>query len=299
MAGWSGQLVTRLSGRQRLSAPGTRLVTRVTGSYPTGNGQGRFADCLARPSDLYWGPAQRDGSPMNAPGGEAIPPLIRRPQSVSVALAAHFERLIATGEISPGTRLPSERELAASMSVSRSSLREAMHELESKRLVSRTRGRGTIVLAPTASVDELLAIAGGGTEQEHAAELRSVIEPSIAELAAHRATSANVLQLRDVLDKSHENLLQAESLRLDIEFHLLLAQAAQNPLLTALQTLASEWTGEVRKHSHSTRHGRCASVRGHQEIFDAVRTHDGLAARQAMEDHLRDVSELVAKATRS
>ncbi|CRZ16705.1 GntR family transcriptional regulator [Mycolicibacterium neworleansense] len=174
-----------------------------------------------------------------------------------------------------------------------------MHELESKRLVSRVRGRGTIVLSPTASVDELLAITGGVTEQEHAAELRSVIEPSIAELAAHRATSANLLQLGDVLDKSHENLLQAESLRLDVEFHLLLAHAAQNPLLTALQTMASEWTGEVRKHSHSTRYGRCASVRGHKEIFDAVRAHDGPAARRAMEDHLLDVRELVAKATRA
>lgn len=236
---------------------------------------------------------------MNAHATTDIPPLNRRPQNVSVALAAHFERLIATGEILPGTRLPSERELATSMSVSRSSLREAMHELESKHLISRTQGRGTIVLAPTAGVDELLAMSVGGTEQEHAAELRSIIEPSVAGLAAHRATPANLLQLHDVLDKSHENLLQAESLRLDVEFHLLLAQAAQNPLLTALHTMASEWTGEVRQHSHATKEGRRASVRGHRAILDAVAAHDGLAARQAMEDHLRDVRELIAKATRS
>jgi len=236
---------------------------------------------------------------LNAHATTDIPPLNRRPQNVSVALAAHFERLIATGEILPGTRLPSERELATSMSVSRSSLREAMHELESKHLISRTQGRGTIVLAPTAGVDELLAMSVGGTEQEHAAELRSIIEPSVAGLAAHRATPANLLQLHDVLDKSHENLLQAESLRLDVEFHLLLAQAAQNPLLTALHTMASEWTGEVRQHSHATKEGRRASVRGHRAILDAVAAHDGLAARQAMEDHLRDVRELIAKATRS
>lgn len=234
---------------------------------------------------------------MTAPAAGEIPPLGRRPQNVSVALAAHFERLIATGEIRPGSRLPSERDLATSMSVSRSSLREAMHELESKRLISRIQGRGTIVLAPTAGVDELLAMSVGETEQEHAAELRAIIEPSVAGLAAHRATPANLLQIRDVLDKSHENLLQAESLRLDVEFHLLLARAAQNPLLTALQTMASEWTGEVRQHSHATKEARRASVRGHQAIFDAVQAHDGLAARQAMEDHLRDVRELIARAT--
>ena len=174
-----------------------------------------------------------------------------------------------------------------------------MHELESKHLISRTQGRGTIVLEPTAGVDELLTMAVGATEQEHAAELRSIIEPSVAGLAAHRATRANLLQLRDILDKSHENLLQAESLRLDMEFHLLLAQAAQNPLLTALHTMASEWTSEVRQHSHATKAARRLSVRGHQAIFDAVQAHDGLGARQAMEDHLRDVRELIAKATRS
>lgn len=228
-----------------------------------------------------------------------IPPLNRRTHSVSVALAAHFERLIATGEIEPGTRLPSERELATSMAVSRSSLREAMHELESKHLISRTQGRGTIVLAPTAGVDELLAMSAGGTEQEHAAELRAIIEPSVAGLAAHRATPANILQLRDVLDQSHENLRQAESLRLDVEFHLLLALAAQNPLLTALHTMASEWTGEIRQHSHATKDARRSSVRGHRAIFEAVQAHDGIAARQAMDDHLRDVRELIARATNS
>jgi DNA-binding FadR family transcriptional regulator len=227
-----------------------------------------------------------------------IPPLARRSQGISVVLAAHFERLIATGEILPGARLPSERDLAMTMSVSRSSLREAMHELESKHLIERTQGRGTIVLAPTSGVDELLAMSVGGSEQEHAAELRLIIEPSVAGLAAHRATPANILQLHDVLDKSHENLLQSESLRLDVEFHLLLAQAAQNPLLTALQTMANVWTSEVRAHSHATKEARRSSVRGHRAIFEAVQAHDGLGARQAMDDHLRDVRELIARETR-
>lgn len=218
----------------------------------------------------------------------------RRAENVSVVLAAHFERLIAIGDLPPGSKLPSERELAASLSVSRSSLREAMHELESKHLISRTQGRGTIVLPPTGGVGDLFAMSAEGTELEHAAELRLIIEPSMADLAAHRATPANLLQLHDVLDKSHENLPQAESLRLDVEFHLLLAQAAQNPLLSALHSMTSDWTAELRKHSHATKGGRRASVRGHRAIFEAVQAHDGPAARLAMEDHLREVRELIA-----
>lgn len=235
---------------------------------------------------------------MKPPINSSIPPLPRRSHSVSTGLAAHFERLIATGELAAGSRLPAERELAVSLSVSRSSLREAMHELESKHLIDRTPGRGTTVLGPIAGVEELLMMSAGHSEQEHAAELRLIIEPSIAGLAANRATPASILQLRDVLEKSSERLPKADSLRLDVEFHLLLANAAQNPLLATLQTMASEWTSEVRQHSHASREGRRASVRGHQAIFDAVQAHDAAAARQAMEDHLREVRELIATATR-
>ena len=73
----------------------------------------------------------------------------QRARSVSVQLAAHFERLIATGVLRPGQRLPPERELAASLAVSRGSLREAMHELEAKHLVQRRTGRGTTVSEQT------------------------------------------------------------------------------------------------------------------------------------------------------
>ncbi|GAB3600633.1 FadR/GntR family transcriptional regulator [Microbacterium tumbae] len=215
---------------------------------------------------------------------------------MAVVLAAHFEKLIATGELAPGSRLPPERELAASFRVSRSSLREAMHELESKHLIERAPGRGTRVLHAAERPEQFAALSAEQAEQSHAAELRGIIEPSIASLAAVRATPANILQLHDVLDRSHESLLQAESLRLDLEFHLLLAQAAQNPLLSALQSMTSEWTSDVRQHSHSTRHGRRVSVEGHRAIFEAVQAHDADAASTAMAAHLADVRALIRKA---
>ena len=224
-----------------------------------------------------------------------VPPAASRPTSISVSLVAHFERLIATGELPPGARLPAERELAEELSVSRSSLREAMHELESKHLIDRTPGRGTVVLSPSAGVHEIWAMAAGANQEQHASELRLLIEPAVAGLAAVRATPANILQLQDVLDRSAGRLKQADSLRLDIEFHLLLAQAAQNPLLSALQSMTSEWTAGVRQHSHSTAEGRRMSTRGHQALLDAVTAHDGAAAKKAMEDHLTDVQQTIAK----
>lgn len=225
-------------------------------------------------------------------------PVPRRGQNMSVVLAAHFERLIATSELAPGSRLPSERELADTFDVSRSTLREAMHELEAKRLIERRPGRGTTVLAVQQNSHDFRNLAANDATAAYAAELREIIEPSIAALAASRASPSNVLQLGDVLDRSHENLLQAESLRLDVEFHLLLARAAQNPLLESLQVMSSDWTKDVRQYSHANRAGRRISTRGHHRIYEAVRDHDPVSAQEAMMVHLAEVKDLIAKATR-
>lgn len=222
-----------------------------------------------------------------------MPLMHRRAHKESVAVAAHFERLIASRELEPGFRFPSERELATQLSVSRTTLREAMHELESKRLIERVPGRGTTVLAPPIESEELRRIDGHSADRDNVAELRAIIEPSVAELAALRATAANILQLQDVLDQSTGELRASESYRLDLEFHLLLAQAAGNPLLTTLHSLMGSWTAQVRKHSHATTKGRRMSIDGHRAILDAVRAGDPNAARRAMELHLGEVRDAI------
>ncbi|BDZ44195.1 FadR/GntR family transcriptional regulator [Naasia aerilata] len=220
-----------------------------------------------------------------------IPPL-RRAETAATTIAAHLERLIATGTVPPGSKLPSERELAATWSVSRSTLREAMSELEHKRLLERTPGRGTLVLGPPIEVNELTAMQAD-TSLAYVAELRYALEPEIARLAAIRATPANLLQLREVLFEANENLRLAESLRLDMEFHLLVAQAAQNPLMAKICSLTSEWTSDERRHTHTGRSGRRLSIEGHRRIFAAIERHDPEAAHLAMSEHLSDVRQRI------
>lgn len=215
---------------------------------------------------------------------------------MSVELAAYFERLITTKVLVPGAKLPPERELAQSMAVSRSSLREAMHELQAKHLVERKPGRGTIVCEPSREVTALIANLDAVEQREvHTAELRSVVEPRIAEFAAGRATPANILRMEDSLRQQSENLNPSESYRLDLEFHLLLAQAAQNPLLTGLLDVTSQWNSDVRQRSHATKAGRKISKSGHEKIYEAIAAHDTHAAREAMESHLNEVREMISK----
>jgi GntR family transcriptional repressor for pyruvate dehydrogenase complex len=155
-----------------------------------------------------------------------------------------------------------------------------------------------VITEPPREVAELVReLSYTRQELRNATELRRLVEPGIAGYAALRARPSNLLRLEDVLRRSNENLTPPESLRLDLEFHSLLAQAAQNPLLATVLTMCGNWTEDVRRHSHATREARRVSVEGHRAIFQAVADHDASAAEQAMKQHLDDVRALIAERT--
>jgi DNA-binding FadR family transcriptional regulator len=219
--------------------------------------------------------------------------LARRPRSVSGAVGAFIGQLI-DAEFAPGDRLPPERELATMLGVSRSSVREAMHELEQRRRIERVPGRGTTVLARpevAAQLERDLDI--DAAARADVVELRLVVEPQIAGLAAARASDADLLQLDQILALSHAGLTPHESLELDIRFHTQLAVAARNPLLLSLCELTNGWAREVRARSHSTRTGRRSSVEGHRLLYRAVQDHDVATAVEAMTTHLAEVARLI------
>ncbi|WP_280302375.1 FadR/GntR family transcriptional regulator [Nocardia neocaledoniensis] len=213
--------------------------------------------------------------------------------SVSTEISARLESLIAVGTLKPGDRLPSERQLAIDLGVSRTSLREAMRELEAKHLIERRPGRGTSVLAAPEHVQTLYTELSDAEHQlRDIAELRATIEPRLAELAAQRATPANLVELEHILATPVADAAPEESLRLDLEFHLLIAAAAQNPLMSAINTLAGSWTTSSRVLSHSTRYAREVSYLGHRAILAAIAAGDPDQARDAMTRHLTDVAVL-------
>ncbi len=210
---------------------------------------------------------------------------------MSIELAAHFERLIRLGELEPGSRLPPERELAAEMSVSRTSLREAMHELEAKNLITRRPGSGTVVLEPPAEVADLDDLGDLVWKARHVMEMREALEPRIAALAAIRATPASLLQIWDVLEAAHNVTDEDGARAADAEFHLTIGQAAQNPLFTRLGSLSSQWMSEVRGSMEVRVDAWRTSMREHEAIYSAIEARDPDAAAQAMTDHLAGVKQ--------
>jgi GntR family transcriptional repressor for pyruvate dehydrogenase complex len=181
------------------------------------------------------------------------------------------------------------------MLVSRSSLREAMHQLESKNLIERRPGRGTTVTSPSAEVSELLAMTDMDLQIQHVMEMREILEPETTALAATRATPSDLLLLRDVLDAAEEETSYEESMRRDDEFHILLAHAAQNPLLSALGSMTTRWTLPVRSHWHTVDGKRSTALGSHREILNAIEARDPAAAAGAMRRHLATVRGEILK----
>ncbi|WP_016698441.1 FadR/GntR family transcriptional regulator [Actinoalloteichus spitiensis] len=218
---------------------------------------------------------------------------LRRPSlSRPDTLAIDIERLILTGSLRPGDRVPAERELAAALGVSRGSVREALRDLASRGLVARRPGSGTVVLDPTASrFGEVLAsgLDADRIELLQVMEVRACVEPPVAARAALRATPANVAQLAGLVDEMTRDPTPAGFADLDRTFHRAIAQYTHNPLLVRLLDRVHEITEASRDESLVSAARRRSSIEEHREILRAIERHDPEGASAATAAHIDSV----------
>ena len=146
--------------------------------------------------------------------------------------------MILDGRLAPGQRLPPERSLSEALGVSRPTVREAIRSLQAMNILESRHGAGTFVAS--LSVDELLrplqfvlSLAEGGLD--HLFEVRLLLEPGAAALAAERASDEQVAGLRDCAARAEaEAIDDAEAmLRLDIELHERIFEACGQPAAPA------------------------------------------------------------------
>lgn len=223
---------------------------------------------------------------------------LRVPLSLPDRLSVDLERLILEGQLQPGSRLPAERMLAEQLGVSRTSLRDALRELENRGLVDRRRGRGTVVLAP-GSVDGAADAGFGVSVVEdpslvHILELRTIIEPPIAALTARRATRRDIEQLRELVVSMEGAVTSARYGELDRSFHQAVAQYAHNPLLALLNDQIAAEIAPIRAERYQTPARRAASARAHRRIFEAIARGDADAAEAEARKHLLTVGRDIA-----
>jgi GntR family transcriptional repressor for pyruvate dehydrogenase complex len=211
-------------------------------------------------------------------------------------IVRQIEDSILKGDLKEGEQLPAERDLALQFGVSRTAVREAVKTLREKGLVEAYPGRGTFITnGPSHSFKHTLdrMMRGGPSEgTANLTEVREILEPEIAALAAQRADEEMVSAMREaiaVMDKSRGD---AEAfIEGDLDFHLALAEAAANPLILWLIDSIVGLLREQRLRTYFVQGGPERGQYHHKRILEAIEHRDPQGAREAMRAHLRQVRE--------
>ena len=212
---------------------------------------------------------------------------------LSDQLAALLGELIESGSLQPGDRLPTEQQLALSHGVSRTVVREAVHQLRSRQLVLSRQGSGVYV-APRPTHQPLAfdpAVLGSVQAVVHVVEVRRALEGEIAALAAERATRAQLAEMRRSL-KAIDAAAAAghDGVPEDLAFHRVIGEATGNPQFRLLLGFLEQYLREsmrITRGNEARRLDFMEAVRGeHRAIFDAIAARDPAAARRAAREHM-------------
>jgi GntR family transcriptional repressor for pyruvate dehydrogenase complex len=211
-------------------------------------------------------------------------------------IVQQVEESILSGQLKPGDQLPAERDLAQRFGVSRTAVREAVKALREKGLVEAYSGRGTFVTNGTSqairqSLDLMIRI----NQQEgsaNLAELRLVLEPEIAGLAALRIEEQLLSTMREAVAVMERNLHDPGAyVEADLDFHLALAEAVGNPLILSLLDSIVGLLREQRSRIFRVDGGPERGQFHHKRILAAIERREPEAAREAMRAHLQQVFE--------
>jgi GntR family transcriptional repressor for pyruvate dehydrogenase complex len=211
-------------------------------------------------------------------------------------IVQQVEESIHKGTLKAGDQLPPERDLAQQFGVSRTAVREAVKALREKGLVEAYPGRGTFITESSPysmrqSLDRMLKI-GQPEGSAYLAEVREILEPEIAALAATRFDAEDLASMREqvaVMDTARKD--PDAFIEADLDFHLALAEAAANPLILSLIDSIVGLLREQRIGIFQVEGGPERGQYHHKRILEAIEHRDPLGARDAMKAHLRQVRE--------
>jgi GntR family transcriptional repressor for pyruvate dehydrogenase complex len=204
--------------------------------------------------------------------------------------------------LKPGDRLPSERELAEQFQVSRVTVRQALSVLQAMGLVESRVGDGTFAGGSHNSVVTVLApmLHPPKSTLLEQLELRRLIEPEIARLAAERATDAQLSEMRRSLERQQRQLDLGQSIvDEDSALHMIIARSSQNSLLVRMMESIHELLRDSREESLRARSTTERSLAGHRRIIEAIGKHDPVAGRRAMLRHVLDVEAMIIELHRA
>jgi GntR family transcriptional repressor for pyruvate dehydrogenase complex len=205
--------------------------------------------------------------------------------------------LVRNGDLSPGDRLPPERELAQQLGVSRPSVREAMRLLDIKGLVVIRPGAGTFIAEDdfdviARSFSSLLDDDTGAARDVF--EMRLLLEPHVVSLAAERAGESDIRRMTEILDAQESEIAAGGTgVEFDTEFHSTIAAATKNAALVAVMQAISGILSESREDSILSSDRSQLSLQSHRQIVSDIRQRAPQRAEESMRSHISDIDREV------
>ena len=208
--------------------------------------------------------------------------------------------LIGKGTLRPGSRLPSERDLAVQIGVSRPTVRAGLRALSAMGVVNTRHGSGTYISeTPMLDSEPLNFFAAlHGFTREEMFEARRVLEVAAAGLAAERATAEQLAVMADEVANLFATTGDAQAFLVhDIRFHRTVAAACGNPIMAALAEMVSALFYDQRRRTanRATIRNMREAAELHRRIYQAIRSRELERARRLMNDHLLAASAHLAE----
>jgi len=231
------------------------------------------------------------------------------PEKLSTAVSRQIEMLILRGILRPGERLPSERDLAERLDVSRPSLREAVADLSEKGLLTSRAGAG-IYVADVLGSAFAPALVKLFSEHDEAVfdylAFRRDMEGLAADRAARLGSDTDLAVINEIFAKmeaAHAKRDPADEARLDADFHLSIIEASHNVIMLhmmrSMYDLLREGVFYNRQVMFKQRTNRAQLLDQHRAINDALQERDAAAARTAVETHLDYVANALTDQQRA
>lgn len=216
-------------------------------------------------------------------------------------VADRVQALMFDEPLSPGDRLPSERELAERMGVSRTVVREATRVLSVRGLVEIKAGSGTYVKELTSGVASshigMLLNTRHRPERafEDLARVRSALEVEIAAVAAENADTEDIAAMEDVIGLMDADIVGIEEfVEYDVGFHNALVAATKNEVFALMLAPITDLLADLRRelYEYDAEASKIGALRHHRLILARVGEGDVDGARNAMRDHLGQAANL-------
>jgi GntR family transcriptional regulator, transcriptional repressor for pyruvate dehydrogenase complex len=221
-----------------------------------------------------------------------------KPKRISDQVFEQLRELIFRGDIKPGEQLLPERELASSMEVSRTTVRNAINKLVTLGLLEHRQGQGTFVSTPDSGNGNPLAtmLAVEDATIHDLLEVRLGLECNAARLAAQRATKQDILLLSKAIKEMEDGIRSGHlGNEADAAFHMAVTFATKNPVLVHLMRNFYDFlfVGIRKNLSHLYEDAENIDIvlGAHKRVYEAIAHHRSDMAEDAMRKHIMFVQE--------